>query len=120
VAQDWTINYLPEEGGRITGKLIVDDDAVRFEALYDSSTKTILKAVGLSVGSFAASGGHAVYLHDEGSNAVLVIPRDAITGAAAAKKGLTKRVVVSTAETGDFVFDYGMLSVKKIVAAINE
>ena len=120
MAQDWTINYLPSAGGRITGKLIVGNDVVRFEALYDSSNKTILKNVGLSLGSFAASGGHAVYLADEGSSAVIVIPREAITGAAAAKKGLTKRVVVSTVDAGDFVFDYGMLSVKKLVAAINQ
>lgn len=119
MADEWTINYLPTEGGRVTGKLVVGSDDVRFEALYDSSNTTILKAVGMSLGSFAASGGHAVYLRDEGSDAVLVIPRSAITGATAAKKGLTKRVVVSTADSGEFVFDYGMLSVKKIVAAIN-
>ena len=119
MAQDWTINYLPQDGGRITGKLLVGDDNVRFEALYDSSNKTILEAIGLSLGTFAASGGHGVYLSDNDSDATIVIPREAITGATAAKKGLTRRVVVSTTEAADFVFDYGMLSVKKIVAAIN-
>ena len=119
MAQDWTINYLPEDGGRITGKLILGNDNVRFEALYDSSNTTILKSIGLSLGTFAASGGHGVYVSDNETDVTIVIPREVITGATAAKKGLTKRVVVSTAEAGDFVFDYGMLSVKKIVAAIN-
>ena len=41
----WTINYLPEDGGRLTGKLSVGDDEVRFIALYDSSNKEVIKGI---------------------------------------------------------------------------
>ena len=37
----------------------------------------------------------------------------------AAKKGLMKRAVVTMTNDEEFVFDYGMLSVKKLVAAID-
>jgi hypothetical protein len=115
----WTINYLPEEGGRLTGKLQVTDEDVSFRALYDSSFKTVAKGIGLAAGSLAASGGGLVYLREDGSDAEIVIPRGIIAGASAAKKGLMKQVVVDTTDGQKFVFDYGMLSVKKLVAAIN-
>ena len=114
----WTINFIPADGGRITGELIVSADDVRFRAMYDSSFRTIAKSIGLAAGSFAASGGHAVYLREEGSDAEIVVPRPSIASAAAAKKGLMKRVVITTTDGQEFVFDYGMLSVKGIVAEI--
>ena len=115
--QTWTINYVPEDG-RLTGKLHVRDDEVTFEALYDSSFKTIAKNIGLAAGSMAASGGSVAFLREDGAEAEIVIPREAIASAEAAKKGMMKRVVVHTTG-GEFVFEYGMMSVKKIVAAIN-
>lgn len=114
----WTINYLPEEGGRVTGTLTVSGEDVRFVALYDSSNATILKGIVASVGAFAASGGHATYLHDKESEVELVLPRAEISGTEAARKGLMKRVVITMENDQRFEFDHGMLSVKKIVAAI--
>jgi len=115
----WTINYLPEEGGRLTGKLTVGDDEVRFDALYDSSNAEVIKGILGSVGAFAATGGHAVYIHNTDTEFEVVLPRAEIASAEQARKGMMKRAVITMNDGSSFVFDYGMLSTKKLVAAMN-
>ena len=115
----WTVNYLPDDGGRLTGKLVLTEDEVRFRAMYDSSFKTIAKNIGLAAGTMAASGGALTYLREDGSEAEIVLPRSSVAQAEEAKKGLMKQVAVTMTDGQRFVFEYGMLSVKKIVAAIN-
>ena len=115
----WAINYLPEDGGRLTGKLTVGADEVRFVTLYDSSNKEILKGILGSVGAFAATGGHAVYIHNTDTEFEVVLPRTEIASAEQAKKGMMKRAVITMKDGSVFTFDYGMLSTKKLVAAIN-
>lgn len=117
--QQWTINYLPADG-RLTGKLNVRDDEVTFEALYDSSFKTIAKSIGLAVGALGASGGHLIFLRDSGASAEVVIPADSITRAEPDKKKMMNRVIVHLTDGSTETFEYGMLSVKKLVAAVNE
>jgi len=119
VGDTWTINYLPEEGGRLTGKLTVGDEDVRFSALYDSSNSEVIKGVFGSIGAFVGTGGHAVYIHNTDTEFELVLPRTDIASAEQAKKGMMKRAVVTMKDGSSFVFDYGMLSTKKLVAAIN-
>ena len=116
--RSWTVNYLPE-GGRLTGHLVVRDDEIVFRALYDSSFKTIAKSIGLVAGSLAASGGHLTYLRDDGEEAEVVIPAESIDRAEAAKKGLMKRAVVHLTDGSTATFEYGVLSVRKLVDAIN-
>lgn len=118
MSETWTINFEPEEGGRITGKLTVDDENVSFVALYDSSNTTILKSIAGAVGSYAASGGHLTYIRDSDSELELLLPKSEIASATAAKKLFAKRVVVTMNSGHKFVFNYGMLSVDKLVAAI--
>lgn len=115
---EWTINYLPEEGGRYTGKLTVTDEKLLFASLYESSNKTIVKAIFLDVGSFAAAGGHNVYRYSNDDEARVDLPVAEIARVEATKKGLTKRAVVTMNGGEQFVFDYGMLSVKKLVETI--
>ena len=117
--KSWTINYVPEDG-RLTGMLHVRDDEVTFEALYDSSFKTIAKSIGVAAGTLAASGGHVTFLRDNGEEAELVFPVGSIARATDAKKGMMKRVVIHLTDGSEHTFDYGLLSVKKLVAAINE
>ena len=122
VAQElgnWAINYLPEEGGRYTGVVTVTDELVSFKSLYESSNKTIVKAIFLDVGSFAAAGGHTVYRYSNDQEARVDLPAAEIATVEAAKKGLLNRAVVSMKNGETFVFDYGMLKVKKLVAAID-
>ena len=56
MSDTWTVNYLPIEGGRITGKISVGDDGVRFDALYDSSNKEIIKGIFGAAPGLAAHG----------------------------------------------------------------
>lgn len=115
---NWAVNYLPDEGGRYTGKLKLTDEKLVFVSLYESSNKTIVKAIFLDVGSFAAAGGHSVYRYSNDDEARVELPVNEITGVKATKRGLLKQAVVTMQGGEEFVFDYGMLSVKKIVEAI--
>ena len=114
----WTINYVPEEGGRYTGILEVGDTKLQFETLYESSNKTIVKAIFLDVATFTAAGGHNVYRYSNDESATVELPAADIDRVEAEKSGMTKRAVVTMKNGERFVFDYGMLSVKKLVAAI--
>jgi len=119
MGNEWTINYLPADGGRLTGKLKVGNEDVRFVTFYDSSNKEILKGIAGSVGAFAASGGHVAYVHNTDTEFEVVLPRAEIASAVAAKKGMMKRVLITMSDGSEFLFDYGMLSTKKLVAALN-
>ncbi len=119
MSDTWTVNYLPTDGGRITGKLTVGQSEVEFEGLYDSSNKEVLKGIFGAAAGFAASGGHAAYLHDTDTEFTIKLPRSGIASAEQVKKGLMKRAVVTMSDGAVFVFDYGMLSPKKLVAALN-
>lgn len=114
----WIVNYLPEEGGRFTGELSVNSERARFVSLYESSNKTIVKAIFIDVATFAASGGRFIYRYSNNEEAVVDLPVEDIATVEAAKKGLMKRVLI-TMENGEvFVFDYGLLLVGKIVETI--
>lgn len=115
----WSINYLPEDGGRLTGKLTIGDDEVRFVTLYDSSNREVIKGILGSAGAFAVTGGHAVYIHNSDTDFEVVLPRADIASAEQAKRGMMKRAVITMKDGSQFVFDYGMLSTKNLVAAIN-
>ena len=118
VIGSWTINYLPGEGERFTGTLEVRRDRLYFDTLYESSNRTIVKAIFLDVTTFAAAGGHTVYRYSNDDKAIVDLPVEDIAGVEAAKKGMMKRAVVTMNNGEEFVFDYGMLSVKKLVATI--
>ena len=118
--ESWTINYLPADGGRVTGILTVSDDGVAFKALYDSSNATILKNIAGAVGSLALTGGHLAYVRDSDAELELMLPKDGINDVKARKKWMMKQVVLTMEDGSDFVFDYGMLSVDKLVKAIRQ
>ena len=117
-SQSWTINYVPSEGGRYTGTLEVGTDAVRFETLYESSNSTIVKAIFVDVSTFAAAGGHTVYRFSNDDTATVELPAAEIASVEATKHRLMKRVEITMQNGEVFVFDYGMLSVKNIVSAV--
>ena len=118
MSETWTINYEPEAGGRVTVKLTVDEESVRFVALYDSSNATILKSIAGALGSYAATDGHVAYLRNSDTELELLLPKNEITSTATAKKLFSKRVVVTMNSGQEFVFNYGMLSVDKLAEAI--
>jgi len=118
-ANEWTINFLPEEGGRITGKLQLTDENLLYRGLYDSSNAQVVKGIGLALGSFAASGGHMSYFHDTSTEFGFTLPRGDIAGAEMRKKGFMKQAVVTMTDGATFVFDYGMLNPKNLISQIN-
>jgi hypothetical protein len=118
-ANEWTINFLPADGGRITGKLKLTVDDLIFNGLYDSSNAEVAKGIGLALGAFAVSGGHASYFHDTDTDFGFSLPRSDVAGAEMRKKGLMKQAVVTMKDGSTFVFDYGMLNPKKLIAQIN-
>ena len=114
----WLINYIPAEGGRFTGQLVVDSEKVRFVSLYESSNKTIVKEIFVDVAAFAASGGHFIYRYSNDREAIVELPVAEIASVRAEKKGLMKRAVVTMQGGEEFIFDYGLLSVRKLVEAM--
>ncbi len=117
-SNDWIINYIPEEGGRYTGRLDVGTEKLRFVSLYESSNSTVVKAIFLDVVTFAAAGGHTVYRYSNKDEAIVELPASDIACAEARKKGIMKRAVVTMKDGQIFVFDYGLLSVRKLVESI--
>jgi hypothetical protein len=96
----WTVNYKPPWGGRYTGKLLVTDRRLLYDARFDTSV------AGTLAGLIETGGG---------SEGHLVIPRERITGSALAGRS---KVVVTLDDGSEHRFDYGIMSAKKIAAAI--
>jgi len=100
----WTLNYLPQGGGRYTGPLTVTDLRLLFKATFDTSAVGALKEL-------------IIYKDTHG---YLVIPKNRIKSVAK-KSGLLKKQVLVTLDNGDVhTFDYGMLSIEKLAAAIEK
>ncbi len=87
-----------------------------FDMLCESSNKSIVKVIFLDVTSFAAVGGHTCTSIRVTEKAVIKLPASEILGVKAEEKGMTKRAVLTMKNEQQFVFDYGILSVKKLVA----
>jgi hypothetical protein len=118
-ANEWTINFLPDEGGRITGKLRLTDDDLVYKGLYDSSNAQVVKGIGFALGAFAVSGGHASYFHNTDTDFGFTLPRAEIAGAELRKKGFMKQAIVTMYDDSVFVFDYGLLNPKNLISQIN-
>jgi hypothetical protein len=118
MAETWTINYEPADGGRFTGKLTVDDEKLTFVSLYDSSNAVIVKSIAGVVGGLVATGGHAAYVSNNDAEMTVSLPRTEIEKTTVKSKLLAKRVIVTMKNGQAFAFNYGMLSVTKLAAAI--
>jgi hypothetical protein len=98
----WTINYLPPGGGRYTGKLLVTDRRLLFDAKFDTSIGGVIDQL----------------MNQYGDNGILSIPKADIS-AVKKKSGLLKKQAIVTLTDGqEHVFDYGALSVDKVIAAL--
>jgi hypothetical protein len=100
---EWTLNYLPPDGGRYTGNLAVTDKRVLFDARFDTSLNGIIE--------------ESMFVK-HGSEGYISIPKDRISNVEIAKKGLQKNVVVSLDNGQTHIFNYGVMKVDKIAAAI--
>jgi len=118
MSETWTINYEPEAGGRLTGKLTVDDEQLKFVALYDSSNAEGLKIIAGAVGGLIATGGRVRYGGNDDADLELTLPKSEITEVTTQKKLIAKRVIVTMKGGEKFTFNYGMLSIDKLAEAI--
>ena len=101
---DWTINYLPPDGGRYTGKLVVTNQRLLFDAKFDTSVTGALKEL----------------IIISGSHGYLSIPKASIQNVEVKSGFFKKKVIVTLQDGKPHTFDYGMLSVKKVAAAIEQ
>ncbi len=118
MSETWTINYEPEAGGRFTGKLSVHDNSLSFVSLYDSSNSVIVKSIAGVVGSMVATGGSLAYVSKNDAEMTIELPKSEIESTVVKNKLLAKRVIVTMKNGQAFTFNYGMLSVAKLAAAI--
>lgn len=115
----WTVNYRPSDGGRYLGELVVTNHRAAFTAKYDTSdiALTAAKMAGLATISTIGAASYGVNTTD-GGDLTINIPRSHIRRVAQIGGALSKSVVVETTDDAKFEFHYGVLSVKKIVAAL--
>jgi hypothetical protein len=118
MSRSWTINYEPEEGGRYTGTLTVDDEKLKFTSLYDSSNTVIVKSIAGLLGSLVATGGNLAYVSDNDSELTITLPKSEIDSTTVKNSLFAKRVIVTMKNDQRFVFNYGVLSVTKLAQSI--
>ncbi len=100
---EWTLNYLPPDGGRYTGKLVVTDRRLLFDARFDTSLSGIIE--------------ETMFIK-HGSEGYISIPKDRISDVETVKKMLQKSVAVTLDTGGKHTFNYGVMNVDKIAEAI--
>jgi hypothetical protein len=110
----WTIHYLPSTGGKFAGKLLVTDRRILFDPLNPKQDLSLATAIdALRVGGIV--GDHfRNYWDGEG----LKIPRADVQSVEKRRSSMMKQVAVKLADGQEFVFDYGLLSVDKLAAAL--
>jgi hypothetical protein len=101
----WTINYKPQSGGMYNGKLYVTNKRLVYDARFELSAK------GLVVEAFTLVIGTVMYV---------AIPKDQIKSVEEKSSFFKKQVILTLANGEKHIFDYGMLSVKKVIEAINQ
>ena len=100
---EWTMNYLPADGGRYTGTLAVTDKRILFDARFDTSFRGLMD--------------ESMFVK-HGSEGYISIPKDRIDNVETAKQGLQKNVVVTLDNGQTHIFNYGIMKVDKIAEAI--
>ena len=99
IIDQWTLNYLPSDGGRYVGKLVVTDQSVYFMAQFSVEFS-----------------GDAVQSAEGG----IRIPKSAITKVEAkTKMWIFKRAHLHLSDGTVHVLDRGAMSVAPIIEAIN-
>ena len=104
VINTWTINYRPPNGGFYNGKLYVTNRRVIYDARFDISVKGLAEMYAISVGTYK----------------YVAIPKDQIQNIEEKSSFFKKQVILTVANGEKHIFDYGMLSVKKVIEAIKQ
>jgi len=102
---NWTIVYKPPAGGMYNGKLYVTDKRLLYDAKFDMTVKGVIEEVFFLI---------------IGSHEYLVLPKDRIKDVLTKSTFLKKQIFIIMDNDEEHIFDYGMLSIKKIAEAINQ
>lgn len=105
VIDTWTLLYSPQGGGKFNGKLTITNKRLLYDAQYDVSAKGLLS--------------EAMFVK-WGSEGYLEINKSDITDVKAEKSFLAKKAIITLTDGSKHTFNYGMLNIDKVIAAINE
>lgn len=105
IIDTWSILYTPPGGGKFNGKLTITNKRLLYDAKYDVSAKGLLS--------------EAMFVK-WGSEGFLEINKDSITDLQTEKSLLAKKAILTLSDGSKHTFNYGMLNIDKVVAAINE
>ena len=100
IVNHWILNFRPEEGGRFTGTFYVTNQRAIFDAQDDNSSLLASLADNLA------------------SHGTLSIDFGNIKEVVTEKSFFKKSIILHVGDGGQFRFDYGMLSVDKIVETL--
>jgi len=100
----WTLNFLPQGGGRFTGPLTVTNQRILFDAKFNTSVSGALSEIVVWKGSWG----------------FVAIPKDRVKNVEIQSSMLKKKVSVTLDDGSVHTFDYGMLGVQKIADAIKQ
>lgn len=100
---NWTIFYLPPNGGKYNGKLTVTNQRLLYDAQFDASFKGIIA--------------EAVMIK-WGSEGYMEIDKKDIKSMEVTKKLLSKRCTLTLNDGSQHAFDYGALNIDKVAEAI--
>ena len=102
----WTVLYQPPAGGKYNGKLLVTNQRLLYDAQFDVSAKGMLdEALFVKWGSEAP---------------VLIIPKARIAKVDVQKSFFAKKVLVSLDNGQVHTFNYGMMNIDPVAAAIQQ
>jgi len=114
----WVINYIPEPKARFMGELMVAPEGLKFKSMFENSNATVVKAIFTNVSTFAAAGGHTVYRYSNDKEAHVELPMSEIISVEEKSKYFMNSVHIKMKTDEVFIFNYGFLSVKKLVEKI--
>ena len=99
----WTLFYIPEYGGKYNGKLTITNRRLLYEPLLDATLKGVL------------TGTRIVKYGDRG---YFEIDKSEIRNLDVVKKFLSKSCTLTLSDGSHHTFDYGAMSIDKVVSAI--
>jgi len=115
----WTLNYIPSSGERYLGALKVTNKRVIFNAQFDISA--IVKAAAGLVGAAAVAGALGLenaWVKCDEDLVSFAIPKSSIKKVEPKKSFFSKSVKIILDNDSVHVFHYGILSINKLVDAI--
>jgi hypothetical protein len=103
--ETWTVLYEPPSGGKYNGKLMVTNQRLLYDAQFDVSAKGLVE--------------EALFVK-WGSEALVVIPKARIAKVEVKKSFFAKKVLVTLDDGQVHTFNYGMLNIDPVAAAIQQ